>query len=286
MPDVHDQEIIARKLFPLIYIFDTSGSMKGAKITAANSAMRETMEVLKDVSKNNPSAELKIGVLQFASGAKWITEKDLVFMEDFYWNDLTAGGLTDLGSALQELDRKMSRSEFFKSEVGFKVPVLIFMSDGAPTDDYLTTLNKVNASNKWFKNATKIAIAVGADARVDVLARITGNIESVIRVDDLEALKKLIKVVSVTASMVGSKSRTDTNTAEEIINDVKDKMDDDLVDTSDTGKGGAGSDSGDKDKKKGAGTGEGKDTDKEKGGGSNGKSAGAGDDPWGNIKWD
>ena len=71
MPDVHDQEIIARKLFPLIYIFDTSGSMKGAKITAANSAMRETMEVLKDVSKNNPSAELKIGVLQFASGAKW-----------------------------------------------------------------------------------------------------------------------------------------------------------------------------------------------------------------------
>ena len=114
-------------------------------------------------------------------------------MEDFYWNDLKAGGLTDFGSALNELNNKLSREQFLISEVGFKAPVIIFMSDGEPTDDYESALNKIKSNNKWFKTATKIAIAVGDDANVQVLQKIAGNNEAVIKVDDLESLKKLIR---------------------------------------------------------------------------------------------
>ena len=228
MPDVKEQEKIARKLLPIIYVLDTSGSMSGDRIAAVNAAMNETIEVLRDVSENNPTAELKIGVLQFSSGAKWITDSGLVFMEDFYWNDLKAGGLTDVGSALNELHKKLSRKEFLDSEVGYKAPVIIFMSDGEPTDDYEAALKKINANNKWFKVSTKIAMAVGDGANLEVLQKIVGNREGVIQVDDLETLKKLIKVVSVTASQIGTQSRTDPNTTGEIMENVKTEMGKDI----------------------------------------------------------
>lgn len=228
MPNIGDQEKVARKLLPIIYVLDTSGSMEGDRIAAVNAAMNETMEVLRDVSSKNPTAELKIGVLQFSSNASWITNKGLVFMEDFFWNDLSAGGFTDLGSALKELNKKMSREEFLDSDVGYKVPVIIFMSDGEPTDTWEPELQKVNNSNKWFKASTKIAIAVGDDANTDVLKKVVGNSEAVIRVDDLEALKKLIRVVSVTASMIGGKSKTDTDSTSQIMEEVKGKMGDDV----------------------------------------------------------
>ena len=234
MPDIREQETIARKLLPIIYVLDTSGSMAGDRIAAVNSAMSETMEVLKDVSNNNPTAELKIGVLQFASGASWITQNGFVFMDDFYWNDLKAAGLTDLGSALNELDKKLSRKEFLNSDVGYKVPVIIFMSDGGPTDDYEKALKKILDSNKWYKAATKIAIAVGDEANIDVLQKIAGNREAVIKVDDLESLKKLIRVVSVTASMIGSRSRTDSNTTGEILDGIKGEMGNDVEMTNTT----------------------------------------------------
>ena len=207
MPNVNETVEVARKVLPIIYVLDTSGSMAGDRIAAVNEAMNETMEVLKDVSAKNPDAEIKVGVLQFATGADWVTN-GLVFMEDFFWNDLTAGGVTDFGSALNELHNKLSRSEFLISETGFCVPVIMFMSDGMPTDDYEKALNNILENNKWFRHATKIGIAVGEAADRNVLAKITGNDEAVIAVDDVETLKKLIKVASVTSSMINSKSRT------------------------------------------------------------------------------
>ena len=194
MPLTSDTEEIARKLLPIIYVLDTSGSMEGSRIAAVNAAMNETMEVLKDVSQKNPTAQLKIAVLQFSSGPQWVTD-ELVFMEDFYWNDLKAGGLTDFGSALNELNNKLSREQFLVSEVGFKAPVIIFMSDGEPTDDYESALNKIKSNNNFFKVSTKIVAAVGNDANVQVLQEITGNKEAVIKVNDEESTKSFMEII-------------------------------------------------------------------------------------------
>lgn len=228
MPNINeDLGAMPRKLLPIIYVIDTSGSMKGDKIAAVNEAMRDTLGVLKDVSANNPSAELKVGVLKFATSAEWITKSGLIYLDDYYWNDLEAGGLTDLGAALTELDEKLSRNAFLTSVVGFKAPVIIFMSDGAPTDDWEVALSKTISSNRWFKVATKIALAVGDLADMGVLAKIvsrpdgTPNEEAVIPVTDMDALKKLIRVVSVTASQVGSTSRTEDNMQDQILERLK-----------------------------------------------------------------
>ena len=54
--------------------------------------------------------------------------------------------------------------------------------------------------------------------------RIAGNREAVIKVNDNETLKKLIRVVSVTASMVGSKSRTDESQTGEVLREISREM--------------------------------------------------------------
>ncbi len=206
----------ARKVLPIIYVLDTSGSMAGEKIAKVNEAMSETFEVLKEVAANNADAEIKVNVLSFSSGAEWIYPS-LISLEDYYWNDLTAGGLTDLGEALKELDDKLSRSSMLVSSTGFNVPVILFMSDGAPNDNWEKALLEINQNNRWFRAATKIAIAVGEDADRDVLEHVVGWLhkdgkivpspEAVIQTNDMATLKKLIKVMSVAGSILNGQSR-------------------------------------------------------------------------------
>ena len=216
MPDIKNERIAA-KLLPIIYVLDTSGSMRGDRISAVNEAMNNTMDVLRSVADKNTDAQIMIGILSFASGAQWITKNGLIYLEDFFWNDLDAGGLTDFGSALNELNDKLSRQAFLQSKIGYKLPVIIFMSDGDPTDDWRKALEKINQENKWFREATKIGIAVGNDAKEDVLAAIAGSPEAVISVNDMKTLEKLIRVVSVTASKIGSMSRTNNKQLSDII---------------------------------------------------------------------
>lgn len=229
MPNIEKTEKVARKLLPIIYVLDTSGSMAGDRIASVNEAMHDTVDVLKEVAADNASAELKIGVLQFGTNAEWTTKNGFIFLGDYYWNDLKTGGLTSFGAALTELDNKLSRKVWLSSDVGFKIPVIIFMTDGEPTDDYQKALDKINESNKWFKVATKIGIAVGEDANREILAKIVGNQEAVISVNDNETLKKLIRVVSVTASMIGSKSRTDRDSQKEILDTIKGETKNDTI---------------------------------------------------------
>lgn len=229
MPDVNETVEVARKVLPIIYVLDTSGSMFGDRIAAVNEAMGETMEVLRDVSSHNPDAEIKVGVLKFSTNAEWVTN-GLVFMDDLFWNDLKAGGTTEVAAALTALHDKLSMSEFLVSNTGFCIPVIIFMSDGEPTDPGIweNKLEWVKNNNRWFRYATKIAIAVGDDADKNCLAKLVGNSEAVVAVDDLVTLKALIKVASMTASMINSKSRTtaEGNNAVEIIEQTKKMLDD------------------------------------------------------------
>ena len=196
-----------KKVLPIIYAIDTSGSMSGDRISAVNEAMHDCEEVLREKASDLPESEIKIAALEFSSGAKWITKGGLVALEDFYWNDATAGGVTDLGEALKELDSKLSRSAFLVSETGFSLPVIIFMSDGGPTDNWKKELKAVTDNNRWFKDSRKVAIAIGYDADVEVLKELVGNSEAVIRTNDTEQLKDLIVAVSVSASLLAGQSR-------------------------------------------------------------------------------
>ena len=207
MPSLNDLEKAPRRAMTIFYVLDTSGSMTGAPIAQLNRAMEETVEALKDVAKSNADAELKIAVLEFSSGCKWIQPKGPEDMEDFVWEDLTAGGMTDVGEALKELDSKMSRNAFLTSMTGNFLPLVIFMTDGYATDDYKKALTNIR-QNKWFARATKIGLAIGDNPDLNMISDVVGNCEAVVKTTDLEVFAKMIKFASVTASMLNSTSRT------------------------------------------------------------------------------
>ena len=227
MPSTNSLTESPRKELHVFYVLDTSGSMEGAKISALNHAMEETTEALKTLAKGNGDARLKIAVMEFNTGCRWITSngpEDLE--EDFEYEYLEAGGLTDVGAALKELNSKLSRHAFLDSMTGALMPVIIFMTDGYATDDYEKELEEIR-KNRWFARGTKIGFALGEDPDVKMLSSVVGNSEAVIKTTDLDLFKKLMRFVSVTASMLVSQSATPetAGTAVDIMNQVKSYLD-------------------------------------------------------------
>ena len=204
--DLTEKIEIPRRTMVLFFVIDTSGSMFGSKIGAVNSAIDEVIPDIKEVSNTNADALIKIAVLEFSTGAKWmpLTENGPVEVENFRWSHLDVGGITDLGAACKALKEKLSATTgFMKEATGSYAPVIILLSDGEPTDNYQHALSQLKQNN-WFKVAIKVALAVGHDANKDVLAEFTGSPEAVIEVNNRDVLKRMIKFVSVRASQVAS----------------------------------------------------------------------------------
>lgn len=216
---------VPRRTMTLFFLIDTSGSMSGNKIGAVNDAIVNVLPMLEDISSSNPDAEIKVAALEFSNGTKWLYNEPKS-VEDFKWIDVQAGGLTSLGEACLELNSKLSRSGYMKSASGSYAPAIILLSDGGPTDNFDGGLQTIQGNN-WFKNAIRIAIAIGDDADLDVLARFTGNSEAVIKVQNIDALKQIIRIVAVTSSQIGSKSSSagDTSKQDQVIKDVNQAVD-------------------------------------------------------------
>ncbi len=220
-----DAVSVPRRTMTLFFLIDTSGSMYGNKIGAVNDAIVNVLPMLEDISSSNADAEIKVAALEFSNNTKWLYNEPKS-VEDFKWIDVQAGGLTSLGEACLELNSKLSRSGYMKSASGSYAPAIILLSDGSPTDNFDGGLQSLQGNN-WFKNAIRIAIAIGDDADLDVLARFTGNSEAVIKVQNIDALKQIIRIVAVTSSQIGSKSSTTGGTSkqDQVIKDVNQAVD-------------------------------------------------------------
>ena len=201
-----------RKMMTLFYLVDTSGSMDGTRLGPVNASMEECVPLLREVAQANDDAEIKVAILQFSSGCSWVTPASgPVGLDDIIWNDLQAGGMTEFGGALVELDKKLSRNEYLQSQTGSYAPVILLFSDGGPTDNWEVALDKIKQNN-WFKHAIKIAINIDFGCDRSVLAAFTGNSEAIIEANDTATLKKVIHKVSVRASEFQSHSKTSGDT--------------------------------------------------------------------------
>ena len=196
-------EGIVRRQMVLFFVIDTSGSMAGTKIGSVNTAIREVIPELQDIGGSD--VDLKIAVLTFANGHKWLYPVPIP-VDTFQWNNLNANGCTDLGSALKELSAKMSKDVFLNAPSGSVAPAIFLMSDGEATDDYDGGIDVIKKNN-WYKYAIRVAVAIGDDPKIEELSKFTGNKEAVIRVHTPEELKKWIRFISVTSSQIGSKSQ-------------------------------------------------------------------------------
>ncbi len=224
-----DRVPIARRKMILFFLIDTSGSMSGKKIQSVNDAIENVLPIIGEMSDENPDAEINIAAMKFSTGVDWVYNEPKE-AKDFIWQPVSPEALTSLGEACRELSRKLSRTNGFmptSTGSGYYAPAIILLSDGGPTDDFQGGL-KVLKENSWFKNAIKVAIAIGDDADEDVLKDFTGSSEAVIKVHNIDALKTMIRVIAVTSSQIGSKSSSagDASKQEEVIKEITESVKD------------------------------------------------------------
>ena len=176
-PDVQ----LSRRPLHFIYLCDCSGSMRASsKMQALNQAIRQSLPEMVQVSQQNPEAQILVRVLSFADQAQWHlgtpTPVDQVQQQ---WTDLEAGGLTAMGEAMEQLAAVLRTPPMDQRALP---PVLVLISDGAPTDDFMAGLRSLMAE-PWAAKAVRLAIAIGHDADLEVLQQFIGTDS----VDDLEA---------------------------------------------------------------------------------------------------
>lgn len=191
-------ELASRPLH-FIWVVDCSGSMYGEKIGTVNHAIQSTIPDMQDAAHDNPNAQLLVRTLKFSTGASWVTSTP-VDIDDFTWQDLDAGGVTDLGKAFDMLAAQLTIPPMTDRALP---PVLVLLSDGQPTDDYKKSLDKL-LHLPWGKKAVRIAISIGQDADDEVLTAFTGNRELVLQANNPQALVKMIKWASTAASFVSA----------------------------------------------------------------------------------
>lgn len=223
-----DIEAIVKREMALFFLIDQSGSMSGSKIGAVNTAIREVIPELRDVGGSD--ADIKIAALIFSSGFHWMYQSP-ESVESFQWTPVEAEGMTDLGAAFKELAGKLSKDAFLKAPSAAVAPAIFLFSDGQPTDDYRHGL-EILRKNRWFQHAIRVAVAIGDDADRNVLEEFTGTPEAVITVHTPEALRKMIRFVTVTSSRVGSRSqgmvdgKVDLTKHEQVARDIQDYLKD------------------------------------------------------------
>ena len=86
-----------------------------------------------------------IPVLTFGEGCSWMysTPQSL---ESFKWSRISADGMTPMGEAFLELNKKMSRDAFLAAPHLSFAPVVFLLTDGYPTDDAYGALEKLRAT--------------------------------------------------------------------------------------------------------------------------------------------
>jgi uncharacterized protein YegL len=192
-----DNAAIPRKTMVVFFVVDTSGSMMGSKIGEVNSAIEELIPELKDLSESHGSIQIKIAILEFSSGARWLTPDKPIEMESFVWSDLDASGDVDFGAACDALNEKMASANFMEKPENSFAPAVFLLLNDRPTDLYEKPLFALQ-QNSWFKKATKVGIAIGSDADKSVLTKFTGNSEAVLAVHSAAMLRKMIRFIDMT----------------------------------------------------------------------------------------
>lgn len=149
------------KKLDVIFLIDCSTSMTGAPINSVNIALREVISELSDFSENN-TIDIYISIMSFTSNAKWELKSALLNKcNSFDFNDIEVRkGLTQYGVAFHELNRTLNKTDLMNHTGKIAKPVILFMSDGAPDDDYSYDLEKLR-NNEWFNNSFRNAILTG-----------------------------------------------------------------------------------------------------------------------------
>ena len=176
----------------IIFAIDVSGSMQGEKIASINAYMNEIIFSWNDIKTKFNKEEILTSVLLYADSCHYLLKNSSNF-EDFVWKEIYAGGCTNFGQAVNTINRQiLASNKKLDKNCELVRPIIIFISDGNVNDD-LFRANKNALNNIMFKKAIKICVSVGDYADIDLLETIATNINTVIKINDIESLVRLLE---------------------------------------------------------------------------------------------
>ena len=190
---------------PVYFLLDTSGSMTGEPIEQVKNGVQMLVSALRQDPYALETAYLS--VITFSSNASQVVP--LTELTSFQPPELIASGITELGAALKLVAERASQEveKTTASTKGDWKPMVFLMTDGMPTDDWKSGLQRFR-QEKW---GIVVGCAIGANDQTvnDVLLNVCG--EAVFRLDtaDRGAISSFFKWVSASIS-VGSQ-KVDTN---------------------------------------------------------------------------
>jgi uncharacterized protein YegL len=157
---------------PVYFVLDCSESMVGENLKKMEDGLHAIVRTL----RSDPHAleTVHISVIAFAGIAKSIVS--LVEVVSFYPPKLPLGGGTSLGAALDALMADLDRSvvKTTAERKGDWKPIVYLFTDGRPTDDPTPAIDRWTAG--YARRATLTAVALGKDADLSVLQRLTENV--------------------------------------------------------------------------------------------------------------
>lgn len=202
------------KPLPVILLLDVSGSMGGEKIRNLNDAVRDMLEVFRDTE--NSETEIWVAIITFGDQVK--LHQKLVSAGQIQWQDLSAGGSTPLGVALQMAKAMIEDKDIVPSRA--YRPTVVLVSDGQPTDDWENPLKRFISDGRSGK-CDRMAMAIGAQADETVLGKfIEGTPNGLFYSENAKQMRDFFKFVTMSVT-IRTKSQTPNVIPEAKVIDVK-----------------------------------------------------------------
>lgn len=197
----------SRRRLDIFLVADCSGSMHGPKIAALNHGMRESIAELKNEAGQHPEVDYRIRCIAFDDKANWHMGPNPLELDKASWSDLSVGGCTSTGAAVQMLADAVRISDMPRR--GFP-PVMALVSDGANTDGsaYDRAIEALE-KERWGSKAIRLSIGIGDRYDRKQLEKFTNHPEvGVLEAKNAVDLVNYIKYVTVTASKAASRNST------------------------------------------------------------------------------
>ena len=202
------------KPLPVILLLDVSGSMRGEKIRNLNDAVRDMLNTFSDTE--NSEIEIHIAIIAF--GSQVTLHQPLASASTIHWQDLSADGMTPLGTALKMAKAMIEDKDVVPSRA--YRPTVILVSDGGPNDAWEKPLNAFISDGRSAK-CDRMAMAIGADADEAVLGKfIEGTTNQLFYAENAKQLRDFFKFVTMSVT-IRTKSQTPNVVPEASSIDIK-----------------------------------------------------------------
>ena len=193
---------VPKRIQIVIFVIDSSDSMKDAKMEEVNKAIMNCIPDLANFESNNFDTKFEIDLLQFSRDCKWSNEKPMPLSEFEFKKLETTGSATKFEKACMELDKNLVNGRFLDQNRPYRRPIIILLSDGGAIDyeDYLDELK----NNKIFAKSIKVAIGIDdkkSKSSLTMLKNFTGDEDYVIKTDKIRGrLADLIHNMTIQVS--------------------------------------------------------------------------------------